>query len=126
MSNKRLVARSRTFFCSWRVALQRRAWLGVALRSLSSTASTRSSSAGTTYTRAAFPAENDVLSRVAVTYETLPGWAEDISGARTWEQLPAAARAYVLRMEAVVGVECRYIGVGPGRDAIVIKPTGAR
>jgi hypothetical protein len=29
-------------------------------------------------------------------------------------------------MEAVVGVECRYIGVGPGRDAIIVKPTGAR
>ena len=74
----------------------------------------------------AFPADVDVLSRVGVTYETLPGWSEDISGARTWESLPPAARAYVLRMETVVGVECRYIGVGPGRDAIVIKPTGAK
>lgn len=75
---------------------------------------------------AAFPADIDVLGRVQVTYETLPGWSEDISAVREWDALPAAARAYVVRMEAVVGVECRYIGVGPGRDAIVIKPTGAR
>ena len=74
----------------------------------------------------AFPADTESLSRVVVTYETLPGWTEDISAARAWDELPAAARAYVLRMEAVVGVECRYIGVGPGRDAIIVKPTGAR
>ena len=74
----------------------------------------------------AFPADTESLSRVVVTYETMPGWSEDISAARAWNELPAAARAYVLRMEAVVGVECRYIGVGPGRDAIIVKPTGAR
>jgi adenylosuccinate synthase len=74
----------------------------------------------------AFPADIDALARVQVVYETLPGWSEDISGVREWDKLPAAARSYVIRMEAVVGVECRYIGVGPGRDAIVIKPTGAR
>jgi adenylosuccinate synthase len=74
----------------------------------------------------AFPADVDTLAQVQVTYETLPGWSEDLSAVREWTQLPAAARAYVLRMEAIVGVECRYIGVGPGRDAIVIKPTGAK
>ena len=74
----------------------------------------------------AFPADVDTLGRVEVTYETLPGWSEDLSACREWGQLPPAARAYIVRMEAIVGVECRYIGVGPGRDAIVIKPTGAK
>jgi adenylosuccinate synthase len=72
-----------------------------------------------------FPADIDALARVEVTYEELPGWTEDISAARSWEELPAAARHYIVRMEALVGVECRYIGVGPGRDAIIIKPRGA-
>ena len=48
----------------------------------------------------------------------MPGWQADISRVRTYAELPAAARAYVERVEALVGVECRWIGVGPGRDAL--------
>ncbi len=68
------------------------------------------------------PADLDVLEQVQVVYETLPGWKEDISGARSWQELPAAAQRYLARMEQLVGVPCRYIGVGPGREALVIKP----
>jgi adenylosuccinate synthase len=59
---------------------------------------------------------------VEVVYETLPGWEEDISGVRRYADLPLNARAYVERVEELCKVECRYLGVGPGRDAIVIKP----
>ena len=52
----------------------------------------------------------------------MPGWEEDISGIRTWDALPEACKAYVMKIEELCGVECRYLGVGPGRDAIVIKP----
>jgi adenylosuccinate synthase len=52
----------------------------------------------------------------------MPGWEEDISGARVWDELPEACQAYVMKIEELCGVECRYLGVGPGRDAIVIKP----
>ena len=55
-------------------------------------------------------------------YEDVEGWEEDISGMRNWDELPAAAQKYVLKIEELCGVECRYLGVGPGRDAIVIKP----
>ena len=55
-------------------------------------------------------------------YETMPGWEEDISGARNWDDLPKACQLYVEKIEQLCGVECRYLGVGPGRDAIVIKP----
>jgi len=57
-----------------------------------------------------------------VVYETFPGWKSDISGIRTWEALPENARKYVERIEAMTGVHCRWIGVGPGRDAIILKP----
>ena len=40
---------------------------------------------------------------------------------RSWDDLPENARKYVERVEEVVGVDCKYIGVGPGRDAIVIR-----
>ena len=60
--------------------------------------------------------------RPQVVYEDLPGWRSDISGARSWDDLPAEAKAYIARVEALVGVPCAWIGVGPGRDAIVTQP----
>lgn len=67
------------------------------------------------------PADLDLLSQVEVVYETVPGWKTDISGVREYEQLPAAARSYVERIEELIGLPIRYIGVGPGRDALIIK-----
>ena len=67
------------------------------------------------------PADLEVLEAVEVEYETLPGWKSDISGAREWGDLPAASRAYVERVEELMGVPVNYIGVGPGRDALVFK-----
>ena len=52
-------------------------------------------------------------------YEYLPGWTEDISGARTLEDLPANARAYVKYLEDISGAPMSAIGVGPGRDQTI-------
>lgn len=52
-------------------------------------------------------------------YETLPGWKTDISAARTFDQLPKNAQAYVLRIQELVGVPVQWIGVGVARDAMV-------
>jgi adenylosuccinate synthase len=53
-------------------------------------------------------------------YEELPGWSEDISGARTLADLPAKARAYVTAVEEMAGARISAIGVGPGRDETVV------
>jgi adenylosuccinate synthase len=53
-------------------------------------------------------------------YEYLPGWWEDISEARTLEELPANARAYVERVEQLSGARISAIGVGPARDATIV------
>jgi adenylosuccinate synthase len=53
-------------------------------------------------------------------YEELPGWHEDITGARTLDDLPANARAYVLRLEEMIGRPISVVGVGPDRDASVV------
>jgi adenylosuccinate synthase len=45
----------------------------------------------------------------------MPGFAEDITGVRSFDDLPDAARAYVERIESFVGVPVRTIGVGPDR-----------
>ncbi|UTT63396.1 adenylosuccinate synthase [Microcella humidisoli] len=54
-------------------------------------------------------------------YENLPGWSEDISGARSFDDLPKNAQDYVLAIEAMSGARISAIGVGPGRDAIVVR-----
>ena len=56
-------------------------------------------------------------------YEELPGWWEDISHCRTLDALPAAARAYVQRVEELCGARVSAIGVGPGRDQTVALRT---
>ena len=52
-------------------------------------------------------------------YERLPGWSDDISDARTLDDLPAMARAYVHTIEELSGARISTIGVGPGRDETV-------
>jgi adenylosuccinate synthase len=56
------------------------------------------------------------LSRVTPVYEDLPGWTEDLTGARTLQDLPKAARAYVDRIEALVECPVTLLSVGPGRE----------
>ena len=54
-------------------------------------------------------------------YEVLPGWSEDISGARTFADLPANARAYVERVEELSNARISVIGVGPEREQAVVR-----
>ncbi len=49
-------------------------------------------------------------------YETLPGWSSDISGCRSFEELPRNAQAYVRRLEELSGAPFWGLGVGPGRE----------
>jgi adenylosuccinate synthase len=52
-------------------------------------------------------------------YDYLDGWAEDISGAKALEDLPAAAQAYVRTLEEISGARVSAIGVGPRRDQTI-------
>jgi len=54
-------------------------------------------------------------------YEEFPGWTEDITGVREFEDLPKNAQDYVLAIEKISGSRISAIGVGPGRDAIVVR-----
>lgn len=62
-----------------------------------------------------------VMGCLQVEYESLPGWKSDIASIRNYDDLPKAARKYVERIEELVGVPIHYIGVGPGRDALIFK-----
>ena len=52
-------------------------------------------------------------------YEYLDGWSEDISGCRTFDDLPANTQAYVKRLEELIGTRISGIGVGPSREQSV-------
>ncbi|GLY67359.1 adenylosuccinate synthase [Amycolatopsis taiwanensis] len=54
-------------------------------------------------------------------YEEMPGWWEDISECRRFEELPANAQAYVERLEELCGARISAIGVGPGRDQTIVR-----
>ncbi|MBV9846866.1 MAG: adenylosuccinate synthase [Kutzneria sp.] len=54
-------------------------------------------------------------------YEELPGWGEDISECRSFEELPANARSYVEHLERISGARMSAIGVGPGRDQTIVR-----
>ena len=53
-------------------------------------------------------------------YEAMPGWTEDISSARSIEDLPANAQAYVRYLEELSGAPISAIGVGQDRDATIV------
>ncbi len=65
------------------------------------------------------PAEVDALGRVQPVYEILQGWQQPTGGARRLADLPAAARTYLDRLEALSGVPVRYVSVGTRRDQII-------
>uniref|UniRef100_A0A8B9JB95 Adenylosuccinate synthetase n=2 Tax=Astyanax mexicanus TaxID=7994 RepID=A0A8B9JB95_ASTMX len=66
-----------------------------------------------------FPANQEVLQRVEVQYETLPGWNSDTSAARTFEELPDNAQKYVRFIEEHLGVPVKWIGVGKSRESMI-------
>ena len=53
-------------------------------------------------------------------YEELPGWSESTFGAKTLDDLPANARAYIKRIEEVVGCPIDIISTGPDRDETIV------
>lgn len=61
------------------------------------------------------------LEKVEPRYVSLPGWKEDISGCRSFEELPQEARDYVRFMEEHAGVPVGLIGVGPGREETILR-----
>lgn len=54
-------------------------------------------------------------------YEMLPGWNADITGCRTFEDLPENAQRYIEFVERQIGARVSVIGVGPGRDEVIVR-----
>lgn len=68
-----------------------------------------------------FPADLEILAKVQVQYKTLPGWKGDISKVTSFDELPLTCRQYVEFIEQFLNVHIKWIGVGPGREAMIVR-----
>lgn len=66
-----------------------------------------------------------LLERARPIYEEMPGWTETTGDARIWEDLPANARAYVERIETLVGAPAHIISVGQSRAQTILRSSSA-
>ncbi len=66
-----------------------------------------------------FPYHQSVLHKVSGDLLDLPGWHEDVSGARSLAELPANAQAYLEFISDFLGIPILMVGVGPGRDEVI-------
>ena len=68
-----------------------------------------------------FPQDSELLAACEPVYEDVPGWAEDVTAARAFEQLPRNAQAYVARIEELAGVRVSIVSVGPEREQMIVR-----
>ncbi|MBC7454634.1 MAG: adenylosuccinate synthase [Massilia sp.] len=67
-----------------------------------------------------FPVGAEEAARCEPVYETMPGWTENTVGAKSLAELPPAARAYILRIEELVGVPIDMVSTGPDREETIV------
>ena len=70
---------------------------------------------------ALLPSGADAVAECVPVYESLPGWSESTVGARTIEALPANARKYLERIEALTRAPIAMVSTGPDRDETILK-----
>ena len=68
-----------------------------------------------------YPECLEVLADCEPVYETIPGFTEDISGCRSFDELPASCRSYIAELERLCGCRITMVGVGPGRDQNLVR-----
>ncbi|MGB5433663.1 MAG: adenylosuccinate synthase [Acidimicrobiia bacterium] len=69
-----------------------------------------------------FPRQQTVLYHCTPIYEELEAWNTDITKVASYDDLPEAAKRYVERVEELSGVHVSSVGVGPGREATLMRP----
>ncbi|GMU23414.1 MAG: adenylosuccinate synthetase [Phycisphaerae bacterium] len=68
-----------------------------------------------------FISDANLLARAEPVIEYLPGWSEDLREVRSLDRLPTAARAYLDRLESLLGVPIRIVSVGPDRTQTLFR-----
>lgn len=70
-------------------------------------------------TRETFPSDAATLDACEPVYETLPGWHDDITGCRSWDDLPENAQRYIQYVQDAIGVPISIVSVGRASDATI-------
>lgn len=68
-----------------------------------------------------FPADLDLLAECKPIYKEVPGWCCDITGCRSYDELPENAKRYIREIEELTGVPVKCVSVGPDRDQTIIR-----
>jgi len=68
-----------------------------------------------------FPADLRRLQRCTPEFESMPGWSAPTAGVKRFDDLPPEARAYVERLEQVIGVPALLVSTGTGRDETIVR-----
>ncbi|HID03117.1 MAG TPA: adenylosuccinate synthase [Desulfobacterales bacterium] len=68
----------------------------------------------------AMPSNINQAAKVTPVYEEMPGWDEDITGVRDYDDLPVQAKDYIKRIEDFTGIEPVIVSVGPDRDETML------
>ena len=68
-----------------------------------------------------FPVTLEELAECKPVYEEIEGYTGDISGCKSFEELPEKCRAYITRLEELCGCPITIIGVGPGREDVIFR-----
>ena len=67
------------------------------------------------------PEHQVLFAKAKPVYKEVPGWCEDITGCRSYEELPQAARDYVDLVEELAGCRVSIIAVGPDREQTIMR-----
>ena len=68
-----------------------------------------------------FPSDLTLLSQCEPVYEEMPGWSEPTKGIRSFDALPAAARAYIARLEQLTGAPAAIVSTGSDREETILR-----
>lgn len=68
-----------------------------------------------------FPVTLEELAECKPVYEEIEGYTGDISGCKSFDELPEKCRAYITRLEELCGCPITIIGVGPGREDVIFR-----
>jgi adenylosuccinate synthase len=66
------------------------------------------------------PLDADDITRCEPVYEAFEGWSETTAGVTRWDDLPARARQYLLRVQELIGVPIDMVSTGPDRDHTIV------
>ena len=67
------------------------------------------------------PADRNYWDVINPIYQEMPGWQEDTTSCRCYDDLPQAAQNYLARIEELTGAPVKYVGVGPDREQTIIR-----